>query len=147
MLWYPGGWGNRESYMMTGNRSRLNNDSATKATSAVNGYPIAAYAVKDAREIIIGPPLNIKVLKIPQSNADLILPSSLSLTSCNLFKYGSSHAYSFIALIPTTTMWFDHTVIVLIIIILSSSQCWVKSENLELAFAAHPDPLWKFFAV
>ena len=80
--------------MMTGNWRRLKCNKSKISSDA------SACAVRDVNEIVMDPCLIIKVIYIPQNNAALLLPSSLS---CNLFKYGSFYAYSVAALSPAIT--------------------------------------------
>ena len=68
-----------ETHIMTGKRSRLKSAKDTKATSAVNGYPMMLYAVNEVRAITMGPPEKMMLFIMPHNAASLMKRSSFSL--------------------------------------------------------------------
>mmetsp|Transcript_9986 Transcript_9986/g.25421 ORF Transcript_9986/g.25421 Transcript_9986/m.25421 type:complete len:346 (+) Transcript_9986:400-1437(+) len=89
--------------MMIGKRSRLKSASAGKATEAVSGSPSAAKTPNAASEMRMGPAVNRIMLTACRKAAALTCFSSTTRRSLICFSYGSSHAYSLIALMPVMT--------------------------------------------
>mmetsp|Transcript_10332 Transcript_10332/g.29002 ORF Transcript_10332/g.29002 Transcript_10332/m.29002 type:complete len:207 (-) Transcript_10332:598-1218(-) len=86
-----------------GNRRRLNSARAGNALSAVRLYPMREYVVKAAKDTSTGPEKNSTELMIPRSAALRIHASSSSRRALIRRMYGSSHAYSLMALMPEIT--------------------------------------------
>mmetsp|Transcript_10414 Transcript_10414/g.18872 ORF Transcript_10414/g.18872 Transcript_10414/m.18872 type:complete len:241 (-) Transcript_10414:234-956(-) len=89
--------------MMMGKRRRLKSASAGKATEAVSGSPSAAKTPNAASEMRMGPAVKRIMLMDCRYAAAFTCANSTSRSSLICFWYGSSHAYSLIALMPVTT--------------------------------------------
>ena len=89
--------------MTSGNRRRLNSESATKAFSGVSALPLVVYVMNVARETKNGAMVQENMERARRIALCFRATSSSSRSSVTLFPKGRSHAYSFRTFMPVRT--------------------------------------------